>query len=1582
MPRCPHHPEIELEARKRGWYCDECGTNVLTFEHHPAPATAAGQPKVADPPATDPIAAAREWLPTILAVPLGEYVSETNPVLKLWHACDAVELTLRFAVTAGLAEMASRGPLDQGLLAELRPRIEEPTLGKWRGMAHAVVRHLPAERPLLPELRSLVEDVIVALLDGDGERRTAESSLSTLRNQLAHGGGVTRALAARLLAGWHSRLERFVESLAWTASFDLVVRTPDGALGVLRGPAARPYHPAPSLATRLEATSRSGDEILLVRDEQVLTMWPLALFGTPRTSDPDAAPPDELVPQVYVRRGEVQLQLTPLGSETCAVAEGDEVALEGFRALFRLDQAATEAREKEHVVRGFEADLRRDAGKLVGRSEELDTLRRLLRETREGVLWLTGPAGIGKTYLVARIASELLDEAPPDTVVLPYRFKAGDDRCSRDAFLTFALERLQARGDRPDETEQDEKRTPLDRLKDALSSIGETRVLFILDGLDEVAERDALFAREVPLALGGPGVLWLCAGRPERGLVEAFTPESCSHVFPGGVPALGSGDVRTMLLEKIGPLRKRLVAHDREAGEKVTNAFVEKVTTCAQGLPLYVTYVIGDILSNRFRALDAGERLPPSLERYHEELLRRCAVGILHQVVTPLVATLAVAREPLAPETLADLLERGNVIPHDDALTLVRRALGAVGSLVRRATTPEGGEGYTLYHHSLRQHMESSPEMAPALATARRRVCALAASPGGKEHAGAPYLYRHGVEHLLETDEASRALGLLCSFPYLMDRLRALPDPTGVPGIAEDWRNVLGSGVALDRAATLCEAFFREREHLLARGEADWPAYKILLQLATEHADDSPLTVQAEAWLAEGHCDWVWLRNLRRVLDAAPDPCLRVLEGHTSGVGGATTLADGRIISWAGDDIRLWSREGAPLAILKGHSDAVLGARGLADGRILSWSWDNTLRLWSSKGTPLTTLEGHVENVAGAAVLADGRILAWASDELHLWSPEGALLCTFEGHADWVTGAATFADGGILSWSSDGKTLHLWSPEGIPLARLEGHTDNCKGATVLPDGRILSWSEDKTLRLWSREGTPLATLEGHSYWVYGAATFPDGRILSWSGDKTLRLWSPKGTPLVTLEGHTTPVYGAAILAGGRILSWGGHTLRLWSSQGAPLAVLKGHISDLQGAAELKDGRILSWGSDHMLRLWSSEGAPLGTLAGHTYGVDGAMELPDGRILSWSGDETLRLWSSGGESLTTLERHTSDVEGATVLADGRVLSWCGGVGILKDHTLRLWSPDGTPLAKLEGHADWVNGVMVLPDRRILSWSQDGTLCLWSPQGMLFAKLEGHNQRLRGVRVLAGGRLLSWGDDTLRMWSSQGTPLARLKGHTEWVEGTTVLANNTILSWSWDHTLRLWSPDGAPLAKLEGHVDAVQGVIVLADGRIVSWGGPLSKDPTLRLWSPKGAPLAGLEGHTTCIKGVTELADGRILSWDENGKLRLWSPEGAPIVSCDENLASDDLISAKACASGKGHLVQARVPARAYRGAARAGGARWHATAEPTPRAFLADGTVVVSLASFHVFCLKLQFGSRRVSAAEAAVLGERKPDSRR
>ncbi len=717
----------------------------------------------------------RSTLPSVLAIPLREYSIEADPVLKLWHACDVVELSLRLAVSLGVAELVRFGGLSDQTLAEFKPRIEEPTLGKWRGMAEAVAQVPPQQGAIFPELRRLIQDTLVPLLDGPTKARTPETSFSALRNRLAHGGGITRAAAARLAGMWGPRFEEAVKGIAWLSDLDFVVRHGEG-IAMLRGTATSPVRYEPKNDTtrvRIISSFVRGDEIVVVRGDHVLPLWPLTLYGVSVGPDPDAAPGQLETAQVFARRGEFRLQYTPVGSEDVCLGEGDDGGLDAFLSLFRLRSEDRSEIRKSFAVRDFESDIRRDADKLVGRSGELEQVRRILGSTSDSVLWLTGPAGIGKSYLLARITADLLDEPSAYTLILPYRFKAGDDRCSRRDFFAFALERLQVCETLPKlAAVDDENKTLQERLEMRLNHLGDCSVLFVLDGLDEVAERDSGFAVEIPIRLMLPGVTWLCAGRSERGLAEVFTPNCCTHLFPDGLTPMGAWDVRTMLLEKIGPLRRRLVANDRDVDDVVVNPFVERVTQCAQGLPLYVTYLIGDILAGRFRALDAGERLPPSLERYHEQLLMRCAVGIVHQVVTPLSATLAISHEPLSVATLVEALRESNLLPDgDEGPLVVKRALMALGSMVRRSKTPDGDEGYGLYHHSLRQHMEQSAETKVVLSTARKRLCEFVMRAGGSDSGLIPsYLLRQGINHLTEDSRWQDVATVLCNFSYLRKR--------------------------------------------------------------------------------------------------------------------------------------------------------------------------------------------------------------------------------------------------------------------------------------------------------------------------------------------------------------------------------------------------------------------------------------------------------------------------------------------------------------------------------------------------------------------------------------------------------------------------------------------------------------------------------------------------------------------------------------------------------------------------------------------------------------------------------------------
>ena len=153
-------------------------------------------------------------LPEVIAIPLKEYASEDNPGMKLWFACDAIELLIRLIVITEITGLNAKGGIADSQLKQLSGKIEMPTLGAWMAMAKVLTEGSQRSSPLFPEFGDFVNGPLTSLLYGPQNPGTPDTSFLALRNRLAHGGGLSRREAARLLKIWQAPFESCLITLA------------------------------------------------------------------------------------------------------------------------------------------------------------------------------------------------------------------------------------------------------------------------------------------------------------------------------------------------------------------------------------------------------------------------------------------------------------------------------------------------------------------------------------------------------------------------------------------------------------------------------------------------------------------------------------------------------------------------------------------------------------------------------------------------------------------------------------------------------------------------------------------------------------------------------------------------------------------------------------------------------------------------------------------------------------------------------------------------------------------------------------------------------------------------------------------------------------------------------------------------------------------------------------------------------------------------------------------------------------------------------------------------------------------------
>ena len=86
-----------------------------------------------------------------------------------------------------------------------------------------------------------------------------------------------------------------------------------------------------------KTTDISSESALIIRNNNVLSLWPLILFSPPHLSSKKDNNDTVPITQIYVRKDVVRLQFTPIDVEGYSQTEKGDDAVEAFKSLFRFN---------------------------------------------------------------------------------------------------------------------------------------------------------------------------------------------------------------------------------------------------------------------------------------------------------------------------------------------------------------------------------------------------------------------------------------------------------------------------------------------------------------------------------------------------------------------------------------------------------------------------------------------------------------------------------------------------------------------------------------------------------------------------------------------------------------------------------------------------------------------------------------------------------------------------------------------------------------------------------------------------------------------------------------------------------------------------------------------------------------------------------------------------------------------------------------------------------------------------------------------------------------------------------------------
>lgn len=1225
--RCPngHGP---MAQGRTFWVCMECGSLVPAEE--PA--------NVLESVGFDPMGAADilARLPAVVATPYEGFLRARGAFLKLHHLAGTAELLTRLCATILVADcfQETGGRFSDSLVKTFCAGLRRPTFGAWAAVTRAVLAERKGAPQCIPALPAFVEQRLLPELGSSAD--SPDSGIIGLRNHLAHCCQLPIDEGESLLARHVPRFEQLVSDVATVFSEVQIVGVPEpGRFHLLQG-TLRSNQPVPCVDLSGIATEQilPGD-VVLVGNGKMLSLFPLHAYGdvfhhrVPEHVDERECEPFERIgeaspsPLLYWRCEERKfLEYTCLSPATSHGQDGRR-ALEKFRQMFRVAEwRSAEAASQRIKAFDFGPWILEWQEVFVGRSAEVQKLNTWVREKGSGVGWVEGTAGAGKSALLADFVTRYFNGHELCKIV--HFFRTGDSRCSRASFLENAISKLGAYLGRVEVCPADlmERSVRFTSLL-AEASAGDSaargpRVLFVLDGLDELSGSDPGFV-ELVAQNQAAGVIWLCAGRSEGWLKSAFRTLGADFLFgEEGLQGLNEEGIRELLDRECGRAIYDLLAQDRPEAMAADggNRFLRELLVRSEGgLPQYLRLFAEDIREGRFSFAEGQERkLPRGLSAYYERILFRLQVSDVAAVLTPVFAVLAWAKEPLSCATLLAVLSKDRLLRAADGEELLAKALDFGHMMLRRVPDDRSSDAnawaYSISHESFRQHLLASETVRRSVRAARQDLARLARRWKMLKSPVVDYVLMHGPDHLLEDGRPSEAASLLCTRRFA-EGMVAKADAHHFGLVCDRVSRATGlEATAANLVARLGKAALAERQFLAQHpseffsvlfntvrwqdaGAAEPPRTTTaegLVSASSGEVADGPLSRLMETWLNHGpssDAGTVWVRSLRP--PAANDEASMVLRGHTKWVEGVCFSPDGSLAvsADAGSELRVWdAASGRLLNQLCTRHDGYAGVAFSSMGRILVAVQAGlllTLDTLTLQAVGQTGTSGRVECLAcdprgrlAAVGMRNGRVALWRG----MAEPPAML----QAHQSSAFAVAVHADTGRVASGSSAGTVRFWDAScGRLLWEQSENDDPVIALSIAPDGKTLARAKVNS------DVTMLDAADGRVLWRRPTRGPGHFRSLAFSPD------------------------GQTLAAG---LSTGSLELR-HAATGALIKRVPCHSGSVHAVAFSPDGlRVISGAEDGLVRITEVKGeaqpAPLSEQGGR---IRSMAFSPDGTTLA-------------------------------------------------------------------------------------------------------------------------------------------------------------------------------------------------------------------------------------------------------------------------------------------------------------------------------------------------------------------------------